>query len=106
MTSIPSDRRNADLAAWIIVGICFLALAMAFSARSSISQIMEPLERDLGWNRSTTAGAASIALVVMAIASPIVGNLVDRFGPRLLLSAGLIAVGGGVLLAAGSHASW
>jgi MFS family permease len=106
MTSIPSDRRNADVAAWIIVALCFLALAMAFSARSSISQIMEPLERDLGWNRSTTAGAASIALVVMAIASPIVGNLVDRFGPRLLLSAGLLAVGGGVLLAAGSHASW
>ncbi|MGH6928961.1 MAG: MFS transporter, partial [Dongiaceae bacterium] len=106
MSSLPSDRRNPDLAAWIIVGLCFLALAMAFSARSSISQIMEPLERDLGWSRSTTAGAASIALVVMAIASPIVGNMVDRFGPRLLLSAGLLAVGGGVLLAAGSHTSW
>lgn len=106
MQPIPSVRRNADFAAWIIVGICFLALAMTFSARSSISQIMEPLERDLGWNRSTTSGAASLALVVMAIASPIVGNLVDRFGPRVLLSAGLAAVGGGVLLAAGAHASW
>jgi MFS family permease len=106
MTSIPSDRRQADLAAWIIVGICFLALAVSFSARTSISQIMEPMEKELGWSRSTTSGAASLAQIFMAIASPIVGNLVDRFGPRLLLSAGLAAVGGGILLSAGAHAPW
>jgi MFS family permease len=106
MTSIPSDRRHADIAAWTIVGVCFFALAVSFSARTSISQIMEPMERELGWSRSTTSGAASLAQIFMAIASPIVGNLVDRFGPRLLLSAGLAAVGGGILLSAGAHAPW
>lgn len=106
MQTVTRSRRDADLAAWIIVGVCFFALAVSFSARSSLSQIMEPLEKELGWSRSTTAGAVSVAQLFMAIASPIVGNLVDRFGPRLLLSAGLAAVGGGILLAAGAQNVW
>jgi MFS family permease len=100
------SRRDADLAAWVIVGVCFFALAVSFSARSSLSQIMEPLEKELGWSRSTTAGAVSVAQLFMAIASPIVGNMIDRFGPRLLLSAGLAAVGGGILLTAGAQNVW
>ncbi len=101
-----SSRQSRDLAAWIIVGVCFFSLAVSFAARSSVSQIMDALETELGWSRTTTAGAISLAQLVMAIASPIVGNMVDRFGPRLLLSAGLAAVGGGILLAAGAQNVW
>ncbi|HEY7689653.1 MAG TPA: MFS transporter [Dongiaceae bacterium] len=100
-----ADTRE-DLAAWIIVGLCFLALAVSFSARTSLSQIMELLEKDLGWSRSQTAAAASLAQIFMAIAAPIVGNMVDKLGPRFLLSAGLVAVGGGVMLAAGASDIW
>jgi MFS family permease len=95
-----------DLAAWIVVGLCFLALAVSFSSRTSLSQIMGLLESKLGWSRTATAAAPALAQIFMAIASPIVGNLVDRLGPRVLLSAGLIAVGGGVMLAAGSSKLW
>jgi predicted MFS family arabinose efflux permease len=42
----------------------------------------------------------------MAIASPIMGNLVDRFSPRLLLSSGLAVIGGGILLMAGATETW
>lgn len=101
-----SDQHNPNLAAWIIVGVCFFALAISFSSRSSLSQIMAPLQDEMGWSRSTVSGAAALAQIFMAIASPIVGNLVDRFGPRFLLSAGLAAVGGGVLLASGAQAPW
>jgi MFS family permease len=100
-----SDRRP-DLAAWTIVGVCFFALAVSFSSRSSLSQIMAPLQDEMGWSRSTVSGAAALAQIFMAIASPIAGNLVDRFGPRYLLSAGLLAVGGGVLLTVGAETPW
>jgi MFS family permease len=95
-----------DLAAWIIVGLCFLALAVSFSARTSLSQIMDLLEKDMGWSRTAVSAAASLAQIFMAIAAPIVGNMVDRLGPRFLLSAGLVAVGGGVMLAAGAMTTW
>lgn len=101
----PAESQE-DLAAWIIVGLCFLALAVSFSARTSLSQIMDLMERDMGWSRSATSAAAALAQIFMAIAAPIAGNLVDRLGPRLLLSAGLVAVGGGVVLAAGAMTTW
>jgi MFS family permease len=104
--SMTSSRQQQDLGAWIIVGFCFLALAVSFSARSSLSLIMDPMEKELGWSRSTTSAAASLAQIFMAVAAPIVGNLVDRFGARFLLSSGLAAVGGGVVLAAGAHTPW
>lgn len=100
------SRPQQDLGAWIIVGFCFLALAVSFSARSSLSLIMDPMEKELGWSRTTTSAAASLAQIFMAIAAPIVGNMVDRFGARFLLSSGLAAVGGGVMLAAGAHTPW
>jgi MFS family permease len=108
MTALAQDdaNRRPDLAAWTIVGVCFFALANSFSARSSLSQVMAPLQDEMGWSRSTVSAAAALAQIFMAITSPIVGNLVDRFGPRFLLSAGLTAVGGGVLLASGAQAPW
>lgn len=95
-----------DLAAWIIVGFCFLALAVSFSARSSLSLVMTSMEADLGWSRSSISNAMMLAQIFMAISSPIVGNLVDRFGPRLLLSSGLAIVGGAILLSSGVQAPW
>jgi MFS family permease len=106
MSSMTSSRQQQDIGAWIIVGFCFLALAVSFSARSSLSLIMEPMEKELGWSRTTTSAAASLAQIFMAAAAPIVGNMVDRFGARFLLSSGLAAVGGGVVLAAGAHTPW
>jgi len=105
-TADEQAESQEDLAAWIIVGLCFLALAVSFSARTSLSQIMSLLEKDLGWSRTATAAAPALAQIFMAIAAPIVGNLVDRLGPRFLLSAGLVAVGGGVMLAAGAATPW
>jgi len=105
-TADEQAESQEDLAAWIIVGLCFLALAVSFSARTSLSQIMELMEKDMGWSRSATSAAASLAQIFMAVAAPVVGNLVDRLGPRLLLSAGLIAVGGGVMLAAAAMTTW
>ncbi len=101
-----SQRADRDFGAWIIVGFCFLALAVSFSARSSLSLVMTPIEKELGWSRDTVSNALSLAQIFMAIASPIVGNLVDRFGPRLLLSSGLAIIGGGILLASGATAPW
>jgi MFS family permease len=108
MTALAHDdaNRRPDLAAWTIVGVGFFALAISFSARSSLSQVMAPLQDEMGWSRSTVSAAAALAQIFMAITSPIVGNLVDRFGPRFLLSAGLTAVGGGVLLASGAQVPW
>lgn len=94
-----SESRGAGLQAWLIVAVCFLALGVSFSARSILGLTMPLWESELGWSRSFISTGGALALVVMAMVAPVTGNLVDRLGPRPVLTIGLsvIAVGMGLL---------
>jgi hypothetical protein len=54
---------------------------------------------DLGWRGETVHGGFSAALLVMGLASPLVGRLIDRHGGRASMTAGslLLAAGCGWL---------
>lgn len=82
---------------WLVVGLGFVALSIGFSARANIGLAMAPMEQELGWTRTGVSDAAAWALVIMAIVAPFAGNLVDKFGARLLLGFGLVALGAGML---------
>src|SRR5258707_1094954 len=60
---------------------------------------MPLIEQELHWSRTVVSDGAAWGLVVIAIMAPIAGNLVDRFGARVLLGVGLAAVGLGVVAA-------
>ena len=94
MTS-PSTAASPGPAAWLIVGLGFLALALAFSARAALSLVMPVWEAEFGWSRSYISGVGACALIVMACVAPVAGRLVDVRGPRVVLIAGLIAVAAG-----------
>lgn len=100
------DRSNSELYGWLVVAVGFVVLSVSFSARSLLGLAMPYLEGEFGWSRSFVSNAGSVALVVMAVCAPIAGNLVDRYGPRILLAGGLAAVGLGMALTAGMGAAW
>jgi len=87
---------SADRQAWLVVGICFLVLACSFAARAILGLTMPSLELEFGWSRTVLSSGISMALIVMAAVAPVVGALLDRFGPRLILIAGLAAIGLGL----------
>jgi len=98
--------KHWHLTDWVVLAVAFLVLALSFSARSLLGLTMPALEAELGWSRSLSSSAMSLALVVMGCMAPLSGALVDRFGARAILCAGLGAVGLGVALAASAAASW
>lgn len=106
MTRAGAPARSNELYGWLVVAICFVVLSVSFSARFVLSPAMPHLEADLGWSRSAVSLAGSLALVAMAVVAPIAGNMVDRFGPRLLLAVGLAAVGAGMAATAGTATPW
>ncbi len=81
---------------WIIVAICFIALACTFGSRSSVSMVLPLWRTELGWTGAQSATGASLVLVMMAIGSPIAGNIMDRYGARRVFTAGLIALSVGI----------
>lgn len=89
---------------WLIVGLSFVALALAFSARAAIGLVMPLIEDELGWSRTFTSSAVAIALMMMAVLAPIGGRLVDKQGARAVILIGLGALAiGCFLVAATSH---
>jgi MFS family permease len=83
---------------WLMVGFGFLALALAFSARATLSLVMPIWTQELGWSRSFISGAAAGALLVMAVVAPFAGRLIDGRGVRITLVAGLALVGCGCVI--------
>lgn len=78
---------------WLIVGLGFVALGVTFSARAALGLAMPLWEQEFGWSRGLISNGAAMALIVMAIMGPVTGFIVDRHGPRGLLSGGLLLCG-------------
>ncbi|MBI2349304.1 MAG: MFS transporter [Deltaproteobacteria bacterium] len=57
-----------------------------------------PVSQDLGLSRTATSFAFSLARAEGAIEGPIVGHLLDRYGPRPVMLAAVLLMGSGYLL--------
>ncbi|MDP6573058.1 MAG: MFS transporter [Rhodospirillales bacterium] len=97
---------RSNVSGWLIVAVCFLALSVVYSARSLLGLTMPLWEQELGWSRSFVSSGGAVALVVMAVAAPIAGNLIDRLGPRRPILWGLVTVAVSMGLTATARAEW
>lgn len=63
-----------------------------------ISALFKPIASDLGLSRALTSGAAGIGIMVGCALAPLVGMVVDRFGPKLANLFGLLTLISGLVL--------
>jgi len=75
---------------WIIVAVALISMAFWFGIRTSFSIFYVALLEDFQWNRGDSAGVQSMALFSYTIIAPIVGGLIDRFGPRRIIVPGIL----------------
>lgn len=83
---------------WLVVWLCFAVLSIVMSARQIVSIMTDDWTRTLGWSKTFIGSGQSVALIMVAVVAPIAGNLADRYGARLMLTAGLLIVAAGLLL--------
>jgi MFS family permease len=91
---------------WVLVGVAFVTMAIGVNARTAFSLLLPPIVAEFHWDRGLTAGAFSFGFLVSAIVTPCVGWLTDRRGPRLVVELGVLAMAGGLLLAAQIRSPW
>jgi len=91
---------------WIVVCTAFVTMAVAVTSRTAFSLLMPPLVDEFGWDRALAAGAFSFGFVCSAMASPVVGRLMDRRGPRVVIGCGVGLTGAGLLLAPLMASPW
>lgn len=83
---------------WVVVACAGAAIFLAAGVRSAPGVFLLPIEQDLGLPRSTVSLAVSIGLILYGLAAPFSGKLIDRFGPRLVATIGMIIIAIGMAL--------
>ena len=100
-------KREGELPyAWVIVGLGFLALAVAMGVRSTIGLVVHPWEREFGWDRAAVSLTAALGFMAYGLAQPVAGRWADRFGPRLVFTGSLVLLGVATLALAGIQSLW
>jgi len=83
---------------WIIVGVAMVSMAFWFGIRATFSVFYVALLEEFSWGRGEAAGVQSMALISYTIMAPIVGGLIDRFGPRRIIVPGILLLASGLIL--------
>ena len=91
---------------WVIVVVTFVTMAIGVNARTAFSLFFPPIVDEFGWERGVTAGAFSFGFVVSAAVSPLIGRMMDRFGPRGVMELGVALMAAGLLLAPLTTQPW
>ena len=91
---------------WVIVAAGFVTMAIGVNARTAFSLLFPPILDEFRWERGLTAGAFSFGFLVSAFLSPLVGRLMDRKGPRVVIEIGVLVMATGLVLAPLASRPW
>jgi sugar phosphate permease len=83
---------------WIVVACSLIALYRSGALAYGFTAFFEPIVQEFGWNYTQVSIAFSLRGLEMGVLAPIMGFLVDRFGPRKLAFGGTLIVGCALIL--------
>jgi MFS family permease len=79
---------------WYIVAASLVVMTLGIGGGLYLFGVLVPsLLSEFAWTHTQVSGANSLAMIVMGLASPLVGRLIDRYGPRPLMSTSAICCG-------------
>ena len=91
---------------WIQLALGVICMMAISSPQYVWALFTKPLLGKLGTELATLQVTFSILIVLQTFFSPFQGFLVDRFGPRVLLSIGAIMTGASWVLSASVQSVW
>ncbi|HXZ01095.1 MAG TPA: MFS transporter [Stellaceae bacterium] len=99
-------RRLPFFYGWIVVGVVFVTMGVGVNARTAFSLLFPPILDEFHWERGVTAGAFSFGFIVSGALSPLLGRLMDRRGPRVVMELGVALMAAGLMLATLVQEPW
>src|SRR3954452_11031201 len=84
---------------WVVVGAGIVITCIAFGTAMSLGVFLQPMALATGWSRTSISSAATIDFLFMGFASLMWGAVSDRFGTRLVVTAGGALLGVGLVAA-------
>jgi MFS family permease len=85
--------------AWLVVAAAFVAGFVVFGITYSFGVFLEPIVADFDVSRAAASALFSITGLVFYFSGALTGRLSDRFGPTIVVGAGAVLTGAGLVLA-------
>ncbi len=106
-TELPSSEAGKPrFPTFVVVLAGFFALVAAYGPLHCFGVFFKPVSAQFGWTRAETSAAYSLFMLIQGTATIIIGRMVDRFNPRLILAILGIFLGSGYLLMSQITALW
>lgn len=100
------SQRPGIFYGWLVVGCTLFAMALTAGTDRSFGVTVIPLSAQFGWSRATLSTVVLITGFVSSVFQLGIGVLVDRFGPRYVLAAGVACLGVTVWLLTAATTIW
>ena len=80
---------------WLVVVAAFCGVMVSFGSLLvfTFSVFLKPLSAEFGWGRESISTAFGIAAMTVAVCSPALGRLLDRYGPRPVVIPCMVVFG-------------
>ena len=88
---------------WVVIGIAFFTVAVAFGARNAFSVFLVAVIQEFHWSRGLASGALMLGSIMWTLSAPVIGILLDRFGPRTVLPIGALTMATGFVISGFAH---
>ena len=89
-----------------VLALCFALSVLGRGLGESFTVFLKPISESFGWDRAEVVSVYSLAALAGGLASPLIGRLFDRSGPRIVYALGLVLLGGAFLVAAHARQLW
>ena len=84
---------------WYMVGAASgLQWLQAALMTQSFGAYVAVLQAERGWSKTALSGAAALQQMESALLGPVLGWIIDRFGPQGIIRAGVVLFGAGLML--------
>src|SRR5258708_13483027 len=81
--------RRTPYYGWVLMVVLGITTIISYGTTQYLFGVLVvPLDAAFGWGRASISGAYALGLIIAGLLGVPIGSLVDRWGARLLMSAG------------------
>lgn len=105
-TEYPFENQPVVFYGWVVIGVGFVTLSIAFGIWYSFSVFFLTIIKDFGWNKGLGSSIFSVFVLCHALTGLLTGYLQDRFGPRVVIPIGSLILALSLMVTSQSTRLW